>query len=942
MGVATSVAQILPSHPPVATRNAIVSALNNAITARQSTVTLPSSELFDGVDNSCSTVNPLLIEIIYVPDAINPTSFILRRKMRSGGTIPSPYNHQLVDDLNNWLNAVWGMDLIEIPSFENLGWDCNTQQRYYTQSTTDGDAIADVTAISGEDNILSSSYIIDGVSYNGSSIATFSNSSPRSVKYISDKGTTSDPKRRFLADGYIKVQLPNNSNYVEISFDAETQKYNPDDLDDCGISISTTSAKLSITVGSSAGQNTSLAGFGAGGGADGANSTLLYGSVNGIVKGIMDCLNKWGHKDDESCSNPDPDSHIYHGRFYIANDGNLHADFYHGPIWGICSDIDLGKIIDANYNDEYCETAYCYGGQFSLDAKTLQLVYLPSSPSACSESCLSQKVPCILFCDQQILNPTLASNVLSAQSQVFSDRSLLLTLGEFGYQSGSDFEKGERGKWRQIKNYIYRDIVKPGSNSFTSIERNYDNAGVFNMHYFDWENLSNNNTNWLNSVSVARYSQNGDAVEEQDIFGISSSAKFGYNQQLPIAVAKNSSYPMTFFQSFEGYNGIDYPNGLNIIQNQGHSGYKSMIVRNNSLDAVSYNFIIPDNYTSSIVLRYWVKVVYDDPVNYNRKTPPIDIQIYNNTNAFSSTTDEYVAQTGEWTLYESVIMNPPAGIYSIRVQHILSGDNIVYIDDIRAQPISSEMICYVYDANTFKPTVMFDDQHFGMYYQYNGEGKLIRKIKETTHGIKVVQETQYHTPFIQRSYASSTVSSINNGSILTKKANRGKELVLGSNDGGEPIGIDFDIFDAEIGLNKSDIKIFGIESDKFSEYLKKIMNELSVDSLYGGINLPQIEKIRLLHQLSETYQTIDSLSFPVNYQDSLLQTDSINREVYHSQALDKANQHKDQLLNQLGLSNEQALEIVKKIRTVKKEELMENETPLDIEQKDVESNDKDQ
>jgi YD repeat-containing protein len=40
----------------------------------------------------------------------------------------------------------------------------------------------------------------------------------------------------------------------------------------------------------------------------------------------------------------------------------------------------------------------------------------------------------------------------------------------------------------------------------------------------------------------------------------------------------------------------------------------------------------------------------------------------------------------------------------------------------------------------------FDDQHFALRYQYNQEGKLIRKQAETARGLKTLQETHYHSP----------------------------------------------------------------------------------------------------------------------------------------------------------------------------------------------------
>jgi YD repeat-containing protein len=56
------------------------------------------------------------------------------------------------------------------------------------------------------------------------------------------------------------------------------------------------------------------------------------------------------------------------------------------------------------------------------------------------------------------------------------------------------------------------------------------------------------------------------------------------------------------------------------------------------------------------------------------------------------------------------------------------------------------MTAYVYDPQTLRLVASFDDQHFGLYYQYNQEGKLVRKLVETEKGMKTITETQYHSP----------------------------------------------------------------------------------------------------------------------------------------------------------------------------------------------------
>ena len=75
----------------------------------------------------------------------------------------------------------------------------------------------------------------------------------------------------------------------------------------------------------------------------------------------------------------------------------------------------------------------------------------------------------------------------------------------------------------------------------------------------------------------------------------------------------------------------------------------------------------------------------------------------------------------------------------------------VYIDDLRFQPRESQVTCYVYNPDNFRLLTEFGDQHFGVYYQYDLEGKLVRQMIETERGMKTLKETQYNVPRQNRS-----------------------------------------------------------------------------------------------------------------------------------------------------------------------------------------------
>jgi YD repeat-containing protein len=124
----------------------------------------------------------------------------------------------------------------------------------------------------------------------------------------------------------------------------------------------------------------------------------------------------------------------------------------------------------------------------------------------------------------------------------------------------------------------------------------------------------------------------------------------------------------------------------------------------------------------------------------------------------TSTSFDKIAQVGEWTLYEAIITFFGSNITSVAttvtpsIYFAYSGistfvsEPSLYVDDVRMQPLDANVSTYVYDPATLKIIASFDDQHFPLLYQYNAEGKLIRKLKETTEGVKTVTETQYNIP----------------------------------------------------------------------------------------------------------------------------------------------------------------------------------------------------
>ncbi|MEO6049384.1 MAG: hypothetical protein ABIQ57_17995, partial [Candidatus Kapaibacterium sp.] len=151
------------------------------------------------------------------------------------------------------------------------------------------------------------------------------------------------------------------------------------------------------------------------------------------------------------------------------------------------------------------------------------------------------------------------------------------------------------------------------------------------------------------------------------------------------------------------------------------------------------------------------------------------------------------------------------------------------------------------DNATFRLLATFDDQHFGVYYQYNDEGQLVRKLRETERGRRTVQETQYHTPRVSRSFA----GDVANGGFSRAH----DELPLSSAKGvgdasGSPaVSTNVPLLSIGLGRNQRKVKIFGSDSLSIDDLKSKI-------PAFNGITLPDAQKLKFLGDLKRMDQRI--------------------------------------------------------------------------------------
>lgn len=141
-----------------------------------------------------------------------------------------------------------------------------------------------------------------------------------------------------------------------------------------------------------------------------------------------------------------------------------------------------------------------------------------------------------------------------------------------------------KGEWRAEKSYAY--LTSRESN--TASTRNKGFFTKFSPFYKRSTNWGKNASNWTFASSITKYSPYGAELENKDALNRYSAAQYGYNYNLPMAVASNSRYNEMGFEGFEdtsqatGKKHFQFTNLnnslLNLSSNFSHTGRKSVKV----------------------------------------------------------------------------------------------------------------------------------------------------------------------------------------------------------------------------------------------------------------------------------------------------------------------------------------------------------------------------
>jgi uncharacterized repeat protein (TIGR01451 family) len=309
----------------------------------------------------------------------------------------------------------------------------------------------------------------------------------------------------------------------------------------------------------------------------------------------------------------------------------------------------------------------------------------------------------------------------------------------------NDYDLGKKGKWRPKASYQYKSNL-----SHYDLNRN---SGTFRMELFNWQQEeSNNRERWVKTSELEKYDPHGNPLQESDAMGISSAVRYGRYDYMPCITAKNAEYDGIWFESFENMQGDMFeevlyePERMQVNNKFVHSGKQSLEIFPEKY-FLSKRFELTEQILSEgLLVRFWLKP------KQNLKAEEIKAHLhtyFGNESMFNENSSlDILAHNGDWYLVEyhlkefGELAEGSTFMFGLKPEE---GYHF-YIDDMRAAPAKAEVGCYVYDLSTLQVITIFDDQHFGLYYQYNEEGKLIRKKIETEEGIRTIMETQYNRP----------------------------------------------------------------------------------------------------------------------------------------------------------------------------------------------------
>lgn len=302
--------------------------------------------------------------------------------------------------------------------------------------------------------------------------------------------------------------------------------------------------------------------------------------------------------------------------------------------------------------------------------------------------------------------------------------------------------------------------------------------------------VPSNAPNWVLAGNSTKYTPWGQQIESADALANYSSALFGYNEDLSIAVGQNARHGEILFDGFEDFAlmqsqspwllfnyspfkqffstsalgasnlykiyQLNSPSGLNLATTDAHTGYysiKTPATANDNGFPAYFTVPIPTqdystyttvneeyfpfrlNYGKKYIVSFWVK---PDNVAQNISKYTLLPHLFKMNNQFSNLKIKSNIIDG-WQQIETTITLDQSTNNALG--YLLLPLNC-YVDDIRIFPMDANMKSFVYHPINEKLIASLDENNFATFFEYDQEGNLVRTKKETEKGIMTVSESR--------------------------------------------------------------------------------------------------------------------------------------------------------------------------------------------------------
>lgn len=430
---------------------------------------------------------------------------------------------------------------------------------------------------------------------------------------------------------------------------------------------------------------------------------------------------------------------------------------------GNCNQVDCG-CIDLFMTGE--GQVAIKGFSFDEETSSFTIDYLPggTTDQTFELDCINLNItPVVTYTD----------SILNASSVVFRDYwDYDAAIGSAQTSASANlYASGKKGIWRPWKDYYYNDERYKATSSTPGTKLAGD--GVFDgngtnkyFYFFNWSPSvwTPVPSQWVPNNTITRFDQDGNEVENKDILGNYSAARFGYTNTLNTCLAANARYDEIYYESFDDPSEtITLSGGTgtnNTAGNIAHTGERCVRVDNgeaNKTLSLNNNLFTE---SKDYILSMWVARTGDPQLTYSDATDANSAGVtltYTNLAGTTISTSSVFKPTGEvidgWQRVEAKFTTPvnsTTGEDAVKIKINFQGgvrgvaDLVSYYDDIRIFPANGNMVSYVYDPATFRLSAKLDDNNFATFYYYDEEGALFLVKQETEKGIATIQEARSH------------------------------------------------------------------------------------------------------------------------------------------------------------------------------------------------------